>query len=90
MNWEGRRGLSKNKPPFCLALNKATSDDIAWHCKHHTGRGVTKFYESGAALAPDMAVPVSKMQDSVEAHNQDSLKTAQDPDGRPCPGVSER
>ena len=24
----------KNKPPFSLALNKATSDDIAWQCKH--------------------------------------------------------
>ena len=33
----------KDKHPFRLALNEATSDDIAWHCKHYTGRGVMKF-----------------------------------------------
>merc|ERR1712136_677436 len=75
----------KNKPPFRLALNKAASDEIAWHCKHYTGRGVMKFYESGAALALDMGVPVSKMEESIEAHYQASLKTAKDPDGGPYP-----
>ena len=69
----------KNKPPFRLALNRAASDEIAWHCKHYTGRGVMKFYESGAALAQDMGVPLSKMEESIEA----SLKTAEDPDGGP-------
>ena len=44
-----------------------------------------KFYESGAALAEDMGVPVSKMQDSVEAHYQASLKTTEDTDGGPYP-----
>merc|ERR1712217_94001 len=43
----------KNKPPFRLVLNKAASDEIIWHCKHYTGRGVMKFYESGEALAKD-------------------------------------
>merc|ERR1712048_1407351 len=37
----------KNKPPFRLVLNKAASDEIMWHCKHYTGRGVMKFYETG-------------------------------------------
>merc|ERR1711979_108346 len=30
----------RNKPPFRLCLNKAASDEIIWHCKHYTGRGV--------------------------------------------------
>merc|ERR1719443_2075362 len=30
----------KSKPPFRLALNKAASDEIHWHCKHYAGRGV--------------------------------------------------
>ena len=64
----------KNKPPFRLALNKAASDEFAWHCKHYTGRGTMKFYESGSALAQDMGVPVSKMEETVEAHYQTSLK----------------
>ena len=40
-----------------------------------------KLCESGATLAVIMGVTVSKMQDSIEAHIQASLKTAQDPDG---------
>ena len=44
----------KNKPLFRLALNKAASDEIVWHCRHYTGRGMMKFYESGAALAQDL------------------------------------
>ena len=34
---------TKNKPLFRFALNKATSDDVAWHCKHYIARGVMKF-----------------------------------------------
>ena len=34
-----------------LALNKAASGDIAWQCKHYSGRGVMKLHESGTALA---------------------------------------
>ena len=55
--------------------------DIAWHFKHYTGRRVTRFHDSCAALALDMGVLVSKMEESIAAHCQASLKTAQDPDG---------
>ena len=47
-----------------------------------------KLCESGTALAVDMRVLVSKMEESIEAHYQASWKTAQDPDGGPfsaCP-----
>ena len=44
-----------------------------------------KFWESGAAFAQDMGVPVSKMEESIEAHQQGSLKPAEDPDGVPYP-----
>ena len=33
----------EKKPPFGLAMNKTMSDDVAWHCKHYTGRGVRTF-----------------------------------------------
>ena len=75
----------KIKPPFRLALNKAASDEIIWHCKHCTGRGMMKFYESSATLAQDMGVSVSMMVESVEAYYQASLKSAADPDGGPFP-----
>ena len=44
-----------------------------------------KLRESGGASAADMEVPVSKMEESIEACIQASLKTAQDPDGGPYP-----
>merc|ERR1719262_548067 len=75
----------KNKPPFRLCLNKAASAEIAWHCKHYTGRGVMKFYETGDALAKDMGVPLATLVESTEAHYQASVKTEKDPDGGSYP-----
>ena len=75
----------KNKPPFRLALNMAASDEIARHCKHCTERAVMELHESGTALAEGMGVPVSKMEESIAAHRQASLKTVKDPDRGPYP-----
>merc|ERR1719333_1145862 len=71
----------KNKAPFRLALNKAASDEILWHCKHYTGRGVMKFYENGEALAKDMGVPLAVLEKTHEEHYQSAMKTEKDPDG---------
>merc|ERR1712050_742237 len=73
--------MRKNKPPFRLCLNKAAATEIHWHCKHYTGRGVMKFYETGADLAKDMGVPVQKLIDVTEAHYQASVNMAKDPEG---------
>merc|ERR1719229_1190154 len=75
----------KNKPPFRLALNKAASDEIHWHCKHYTGRGVMKFYESGEALAKDMGIPLQTLEATHDAHYQAAKKTEKDPDGGSWP-----
>jgi len=75
----------KNKPPFRLVLNKAASEEIHWHCKHYTGRGVMKFYESGVALAADMGIDVSTLVDTHESHFQAANKTEKDPDGGSFP-----
>ena len=62
----------KMKPLFCLAMNKATSDDVAWHCKHYIGRGVMNFYESGATPVQDTGVAVwrLKVSDFTDIDNQ--------------------
>jgi len=75
----------KNKPPFRLCLNKAAAEEIHWHCKHYTGRGVMKFYESGVALAKDMGVQVSVLEQTHEEHYQSAKKTEKDPDGGAWP-----
>merc|ERR1711971_467150 len=75
----------KNKPPFRLCLNKAASDEIIWHCKHYTGRGVMKFYENGDALAKDMGVELKVLEETTEDHYQAAKKTEKDPDGGSWP-----
>merc|ERR1719504_643413 len=73
----------KNKPPFRLCLNRAASDDIIWHCKHYTGRGVMKYYASGTELAADMKIPVQKLIDTHNQHHDASVKQEKDPEGGP-------
>merc|ERR1712113_478543 len=75
----------KNKPPFRLALNKAASDEIIWHAKHYTGRGVMKYYESGKALAEDMGVPLQVLVDTHQGHYEAAKKQEKDPEGGPYP-----
>merc|ERR1712178_278358 len=75
----------KNKPPFRFCLNKAAGEEIIWHCKHYTGRGVMKFYDSGAELAKDMGVPLKTLEDEHEQHYQASQKAAKDPEGGSWP-----
>merc|ERR1719421_410193 len=76
----------KNKAPFRLCLNKAASDEIIWHCKHYTGRGVMKFFESGKALAAEIGCSVETMATEVENHAIAADKQAKDPEGGPYPG----
>merc|ERR1719198_1969947 len=75
----------KNKPPFRLALNKAASDEIIWHCKHYTGRGVMKYYKNGEEFAKDMGVPLQTLVDAHEGHYQAAKKQEKDPEGGPFP-----
>jgi len=75
----------KNKPPFRLCLNKAAGEEIIWHCKHYTGRGVMKYYETGADLAKDMGVPLQTLIDEHDQHYEAAQKTEKDPDGGSYP-----
>jgi len=75
----------KNKAPFRLCLNKAASDEIMWHCKHYTGRGVMKYYASGEDLAKDMGVSLQTLVDTHQGHFDASKKQEKDPEGGPFP-----
>jgi len=66
-------------------LNKAAGDEILWHCKHYTGRGVMKYYNSGADLAKDMGIPVQTLVDTHDQHFEAAKKTEKDPDGGSWP-----
>merc|ERR1740117_1472986 len=75
----------KSKPPFRLCLNKAASDEIIWHCKHYTGRGVMKYYASGMDLAKDMGISVDVLVKTHDEHYTAAKKTEKDPEGGSYP-----
>ena len=56
---------------------RAAADEIIWHAKHYTGRGVMKFYPSGEDLAKDMGVPLQTLVDAHQKHFEAAKK--QDP-----------
>merc|ERR1712196_638375 len=75
----------KNKPPFRLCLNSKASNEIIWHCKHYTGRGVMKYFETGVDLAKEMGIDVSVLVEEHNKHFEASQKQEKDPDGGSWP-----
>merc|ERR1719359_2597439 len=64
---------------------QAASDEIIWHCKHYTGRGVMKFYASGEEFARDINVPLATLEKTHQDHFEAAKKTEKDPDGGSWP-----
>lgn len=73
----------KSKPPYRLILNKAASEEIMWHCKHYTGRGVMKFYQTGEELCKDMGIELSTLEATHQQHFEAAKKQEKDPEGGP-------
>merc|ERR1712137_452792 len=73
----------KNTPPFRLVLNEAASQEIIWHCKHYTGRGVMKLFESGVELAKEMGIDVAVLERTHDIHFEGATKMAKYPDDGP-------
>ena len=69
-----------------LSLGKLGLKSSRWNFSYNC---LALVHESGATLAPDLGVPVSKMEESID--NQASLLTAQNPEGwGTLPSVSGR
>jgi flavocytochrome c len=64
----------KNKPPFRLCLNKAAANEIHWHCEHYKGRGVMKYFASGADLAKEIGCPASVVEQSFREYTEIGYK----------------
>jgi len=60
------------KAPYRLVLNGAGSKEIEWHCKHYVGRGLMKKFASGADLAKEIGIPVSKLEGIFNRYNEDA------------------
>jgi len=66
--------MYKGKAPFRLCLNSKASKEIEWHCKHYVGRGVMKPYATGADLAAEMGIPVSKLDATFRKYSMDGAR----------------
>jgi len=58
--------MFKGKGPFRLVLNSGSSKEIEWHCKHYNGRGLMKFFQSGAELAKEMNISPSVLEETFK------------------------
>ena len=60
----------KNKPPFRLCLTKTAASTNPWKCRCYIDMGLLHFYESGEALAKDMGIAVTVLEQTYEDHHQ--------------------
>ncbi|KAJ1553738.1 hypothetical protein HK096_006640, partial [Nowakowskiella sp. JEL0078] len=64
----------KNKGPFRLVLNSKAGKEIEWHCKHYQGRGLMKYYPSGAELAREMGISPNVLTETFSKYNEGAGK----------------
>merc|ERR1719453_2649174 len=73
----------KNKPPFRLCLNSKAANEIHWHCEHHKGRGVMKYYASCQELATEAGFSYETLSKTMASYNQIAAKMVAGEPGAP-------
>jgi len=73
----------KNKAPFRLCLNKAAGEEIIWHCKHYTGRGVMKHFKTGEDMCKETGMSLDNVIAAHDQHFAAAQKQEKDPEGGP-------
>ncbi|MBW0496370.1 hypothetical protein O181_036085 [Austropuccinia psidii MF-1] len=68
-----------NKFPIRLVLNKDSSEEILWHCKHYVGRGLMKRFDNGHELAKEFGIPESKLKNTFDEYVEISQGKKPDP-----------
>lgn len=76
------RMWENNKFPVRLILNGASSKEIDWHCRHYTGRGLMKRFESGQELAKEMGISEDKLKSTFDDYVQIASGKKKDPFGK--------
>jgi flavocytochrome c len=69
------------KGPFRLVLNSKCAQEIMWHAKHYTGRGLMKHFKSGEELAKDMKIKAATLAKTFVSYNECAAKKS-DPFGK--------
>lgn len=65
------KNREQGKGPFRLVLNSACAKEIHWHCEHYSGRGLMKFFKSGAELAKEMGISPAKLEATFKQYSQE-------------------
>jgi predicted heme/steroid binding protein len=68
--------------PVRLVLNTKAAKEIQWHVKHYEGRGLMRHFNSGADLAKEMGIPVSKLDQVFKDYNDYASGRKPDPFGK--------
>lgn len=72
----------KNKFPIRLVLNGKASKEIEWHCKHYTGRGLMKKFNSGEELAKEIGCSAATLKATFDDYNEIASGKKKDPYGK--------
>ncbi|RHZ49594.1 hypothetical protein Glove_519g71 [Diversispora epigaea] len=72
----------KTKTPVRLVLNSKSSKEIEWHCKHYSGRGLMKKFNSGEAVAKEFGISVSQLKATFDDYNEIAAGKKKDPYGK--------
>jgi len=64
--WKANRG------PYRLVLNGKGSNEILWHCKHYVGRGLMKYFKTGADLAKEIGISTEALKATFDKYNNDA------------------
>ncbi|GAA5828937.1 hypothetical protein JCM3766R1_003875 [Sporobolomyces carnicolor] len=77
-----QRIWDNNKYPVRLILNGQASEAIKWHCKHYTGRGLMKRFDTVEQVAKEMNLPVEKVQGTFNKYMEIAKDPKKDPFGK--------
>nr|CAG8463483.1 6911_t:CDS:2 [Entrophospora candida]CAG8466659.1 9886_t:CDS:2 [Entrophospora candida] len=72
----------KTKGPVRLVLNSKASKEIEWHCKHYSGRGLMKKFNTAEDLAKEMHITVSQLKATFDDYNSIASGNKKDPYGK--------
>ncbi|GAA5886825.1 hypothetical protein JCM16303_005719 [Sporobolomyces ruberrimus] len=77
-----QRIWDNGKYPVRLILNGQASEAIKWHCKHYTGRGLMKRFDTVEEVAKEMNLPLEKVQGTFNEYMEIAKDPKKDPFGK--------
>jgi flavocytochrome c len=81
-DWVSNAMFKHDKFPVRLVLNGKASQEIEWHCKHYTSRGLMKRFEHGRDLAKEIGCDENTLKETFEKYTKIASGDEKDPFGK--------